>query len=568
MEDGVSEIDDPKFFLSKSGKTNAKDELDATIESLLNETTFDDNSSACRFPARKAWLSEQLDIKGFPQVNCTQYDKILKRLDPQSVTLVFPAAHINSPASMFGHTFLRINSSYNSKLLSYAINYAADAGEDPDNVNGVVFAIKGLIGGYYGRYSLLPYYEKLREYRDTEKRDIWEYDLDLNKKETLRMVQHIWELNGTHSFYYFFTENCSYNMLWMLEVARPSLHLRDEFPNVIIPLETVHVAKEAGILRGENFRPSKRAILLEYENLLENEYIHLPKQIVNLELTPQDILNDEKIPLQQKMYILEAATEFLEYSFSKSDITKEQYLTLFYTLSKDRATLGLGKKIEVKIPDNPAQSHRAIRVTTAYGVRDSKSIGFLGIRPAYHDLEDSNYGFLRGTQIEFLNFELSYNEDNDLRVEDGTILSIVSLAQRSEFVDAFSWRTKFAFDRDYMDDNTNFIATVGGGLSWGNEFGYMYVMADPLAYMEHELRVGLGTSIGFIVDKYSFMNTNIEATSRFYDNGEQQYLFEASQNFRVSQNIQLQIKYDYIERFILDKNEYEDTLKIKLNYYF
>ena len=28
---------------------------------------------------------------------------------------------------MFGHTFLRINSAYNSKLLSYALNYAADA---------------------------------------------------------------------------------------------------------------------------------------------------------------------------------------------------------------------------------------------------------------------------------------------------------------------------------------------------------------------------------------------------------------------------------------------------------
>ena len=52
MNDGFSEIDDANFFLSKDGKKNAKKELDATIIALLNETNFDDNSTACRFPAR------------------------------------------------------------------------------------------------------------------------------------------------------------------------------------------------------------------------------------------------------------------------------------------------------------------------------------------------------------------------------------------------------------------------------------------------------------------------------------------------------------------------------------
>jgi hypothetical protein len=64
-------------------------------------------------------------------------------MDPQSVTLVFSSAHINSPASMFGYTFLRIDSSYESKMLSYAVNYAA--GADPDKENGMVFAVKGLL---------------------------------------------------------------------------------------------------------------------------------------------------------------------------------------------------------------------------------------------------------------------------------------------------------------------------------------------------------------------------------------------------------------------------------------
>ena len=86
---------------------------------------------------------------------------------------------------MFGHTFLRVNSSYNSKLLSYAINYAANA--DKKTENGFLFAIKGLFGGYYGKYNMLPYYEKLKQYRDTEQRDIWEYNLNLTKNETIQI---------------------------------------------------------------------------------------------------------------------------------------------------------------------------------------------------------------------------------------------------------------------------------------------------------------------------------------------------------------------------------------------
>ncbi|TKI68606.1 DUF4105 domain-containing protein [Sulfurimonas crateris] len=565
MNDGVSEIDDERFFLSSDGKTSAQDELDATIDALLNETTFDDNATACRFPARKAWLKEQLSIEEFPEVKCEKYDSIVKRLKPKSVTLVFPSAHINSPASMFGHTFLRINSAYNSKLLSYAVNYAADA--NPDEENAVLFAIKGLFGGYFGRYSLLPYYDKLKEYRDSEQRDIWEYDLDFSEDETRRMIEHIWELNETHSYYYFFTENCSYNMLWFMEVARPTLHLREYFNYQVIPLETAHASKLEKIIEDKFFRPSKRTTLLKYEELIEKENIHLPLELVDSTISIDEVLRSGDIQKQQKMYILEASIELLEYKFSKSKIEKERYLELFHEFSKARASLGQGDKLDIKTPPNPIDSHRAIRASIGGGSRDGDSIGFLGIRPAYHDLEDSNYGFLRGTQIEFLNLELSYR-DSDLEVEDATILSIVSLAQRSHFFDNLSWRTKFGWDRNSLDSSANFMGTVGVGLSWGNKLGYTYIMADPLFYLDGDSKSAIGGSIGMVLDKYSSMSSNIEAIRRWYDNGEEQNILSISQSFRVSQNTQLKFKYDYKERGKREMNNKEDNLRVYLNFYF
>ena len=563
--DGVSEIDDSEFFFAPDGKINVEHELDATLDAFFNESIFDDNSSACKFPARKTWLKEKLNINNFPEVSCKEYNKILKRLNPKSATLVFPSAHINSPASMFGHTFIRINSAYKSRLLSYAINYAADA--DPNKTNGVIFAIKGLFGGYYGLYSLLPYYEKLKEYRDTEQRDIWEYNLNLNEEEVLKMVRHIWELNGTHSYYYFFTENCSYNMLWLLEVARPSIHLREYFSYDVIPLETVHAAKLENLITDVHYRPSKRTILLKYEKLIDEKYIHMPRELVDSKITLADIVENNDIQMQQKMYILESAIEFLEYSFSKNDMTKDQYLELFHNITKARASLGSGKTLDIKVPKDPAKGNRAVRISAGFGYRENNYLGFLGIRPAYHDLEDSGYGFLRGTQIEFSNIELSYTKNN-LKVEEATILSIVSIAQRSEFFDSFSWRTKFAWDNNFINDKTNFIATLGAGYSWGNELAYIYVMADPLIYSSDKQVAGIGSSLGLVIDKYSYMNTNIEFTRRWYDTGDKQWIVKFSQGFRLSQNFQLKLKYDYKERFLLNKEEKEETSKIVLNYYF
>ena len=565
MNDNESEIDDPNFFFSKDGKIDPKSELLATIDSFFSDANLDNNSSICRFPARYAWLKEKLNVIDFPTSNCSEYNKILHRVDPKSVTLVFPSAHINSPASMFGHTFLRINSSYNSKLLSYAVNYAANANTETEN--GVVFAIKGLFGGYYGRYSLLPYYEKLKEYRDSEQRDIWEYDLNLTPQETLKMFQHVWELNGTNSFYYFFTENCSYNMLWLLEVARPSLHLRDKFTYQVIPLETVHVAKEAGIIDTDNYRPSKRTKLLKYEKLIDKNYLDMPIALVQEKKNIQNVMANEKISAQQKMYIIEAAVEYLEYQRSKSKITNEKYLELFHKFTTQRAALGIGKSIYIKRPPNPIESHRAIRATLGMGSKEGDFISYLGIRPAYHDLEDSNYGFLRGTQIEFMDFLFSKTKKH-MKVEKATIVSIVSLTQRSEFFNNFSWRMKLGWDSNSLGVDSAFSTSVGVGYSWGNKLAFVYFMIDPLFYVNNNFDIGVGGSIGVSIDKYSFTNTNIEATQRIYDNGITQILIKASQGFRTSQNTQILLKYDYKDRYVNHGLTSEQTFGVMFKYYF
>lgn len=551
--------------MAEDGKHNSSSELNATIDALLNETDFDDNSTACKFPARKIWLQESLNITDLPKVNCFEYDKIVETLNPKSVTLVFPAAHVNSPASMFGHTFLRINSQYDSKLLSYAVNYAADA--DPDKENAALFAIKGLFGGYFGKYSLMPYYEKLKEYRDSEQRDIWEYDLDLSKEETMTMVRHIWELNETRSYYYFFTQNCSYNMLWFLEIARPTLHLRENFNFQVIPFETVQVVQAENVVTNKSYRPSKRTLLLKYEELILEKYIKLPILLSDSKIEANSIIKDETIDSQQKKYILEASIELLEYKRSKNRIDEKNYIEQFHKLSKARATLKHGDIISVIPPENPIDGHRAIRATVGVGSRENREITYLGIRPAYHDLTDSSVGFFRGTQIEFLDFELSRTK-NKTELEKLTLLSIASLAQQSQFFSNLSWRTKFGWNKDLADYKTNFSGTVGAGASYGGKSAFIYMMVDPLFYYDNGFKSAVGGSIGLIFDRYNFSNTKIEATKRFYDNGFEQNILNITQGFRYSKNTQVQFEYEFKDRLLDSKKRSNDNFRVNFNYYF
>ena len=96
----------------------------------------------------------------------------------------------------------------------------------------------------------------MKRYGDVENRDIWEYRLALTGEEVLRMLMHVWELKAAYFDYYFLDENCSYHLLSLLEAARPSLHLLDQFGLWAVPADTVRsVAEVKDLISSVTFRP-------------------------------------------------------------------------------------------------------------------------------------------------------------------------------------------------------------------------------------------------------------------------------------------------------------------------
>jgi len=220
-------VDAHNFFNSPSGKTDPRAELEATLASFFSIANAEEREHPqCVFVARYAWLKQALSFDGkkLPEQRCLRFERWYSRLNPRQLSLVFASAYLNNPASMFGHTLLRIDAEgqdEGTRLLAYAANYAANANQE----RGLSFAINGVFGGYPGRFSVAPYYRKVKEYGDIDNRDLWEYQLNFSREEVERVLKHLWELWLVYFDYFFFDENCSYHLLSLLEVARPGLRL-------------------------------------------------------------------------------------------------------------------------------------------------------------------------------------------------------------------------------------------------------------------------------------------------------------------------------------------------------
>jgi hypothetical protein len=523
-------IDDPRFFLTPNGKTDPAAELTATISGFFAPASAGDEHPRCRFPARFEWLQQELKITAdhLPKPVCGKLDESLKAVDPRSAVLVFPAAHNNGPASMFGHTLLRIGSSYQNELLSYAVNYAAHS----NDTNGILFAFKGLFGFYPGQFSILPYYDKVKEYNDLEHRDVWEYGLKLTPDEVRRMVLHIWELQGISSEYYFFDENCSFMLLSLLEVARPELHLSEEYWNRwgfwVIPADTIGTVRRAGLIDKVRYRPSQ-ATRITYQASRLSAAAQENAFAITMQQLPAKAEAVAAVPLEERRQVLDLAGEFLQYRYSRQEILLKDFQKQFLPILTARSGLGTGDKDadEVPVPPQPEEGHLPGKIIAGAGVRQDRPYLELSWQPAYHDLLDPDAGYTKGAQIDFLSLTgRYYPEQQSFKLQSFHPVDIISLAPRDLFFKPYSWKVNGGLDRKSFADGTDRLflrLNTGGGMAWNIPLlddGIGYVMAEADINLsdrfEKKAALGGGGTVGALVNLSQNWKAHLSATGLFY----------------------------------------------------
>lgn len=466
-----SEIEPGEFFLAPNGNRDPLAELQADIEAFTSAVPPSVGRKRvhpqCAFPARYRFLKNELHWT-LPDVVCPDVEAYLKKLHGDQVSLIFSSAYPNSPPSMFGHTFFRIHSRNRADLLDYGINYSAYVSEDE---NSIAFAVLGLMGGYYGQFGIVPYYMKVNEYNHAESRDLWEYDLNLTPDEIRVLLLHLWELEENAAFrYYFFDENCSYRLLTVLEVAKPEWDLSN-FAVDVIPAETVkRLVNTPGAVLTVHHRPSLQSRMKEQFDRLSAEERELAFGIAK---------GNADIRAVKDPQVLEAAITYLQYRRLKNKLHLDEADQKRFTAALvQRASLGLAAGQEVSAPvtesddltNRPDFGHAPYLIRLGGGAfsQDGTNAAYSEIhfKTAYHDLLNSDVGYLPYSEVDFPNLTLRYSEDlHSLWIENLTVFSATSLPPMSELEKPFSWKVDLAYvtPKDLNCVNCHAAEFEGGG---------------------------------------------------------------------------------------------------------
>jgi hypothetical protein len=570
----VSRIDDPAFFLAPDGKTNPRAELHATLAGLFEPVAEggERRHPVCRFPARLAWLREQLPLDAAPRppAPCEEFEQVLTFLDPTAATLIFPAAYMNSPASMFGHTLLVFESRNQNRLLARAVNYAAVTQE----TFGPLFTFKGITGMYRGYYSIEPYYDLVERYNDISHRDMWEYELDLTPAEVRRMVSHTWELQEIYSRYYFFTENCSYNLLHLLDAARPALGLRNVFGGWVIPVDTVKAVRERGLVRAVRYRPSKASIIRHLAGGIDEDGQALALAMANGTREPPaaaEETQDKAIPAR----ILELAAEYTQYLYTTEALPPQAYRERLLPLLKARSRLGIVPMDPPPEPSRPDRGHNPWRVGLGGGIQRGDGFLSLATRPAYHALTDCETGYDPGAQIQFADIEARYFPERDeALLQHVDAVHVLSLTPRDAFFAPSSWRMA-AGARQVASgiDGDRLAAYVhtGGGAAWHTgQAGLLALLLDAEAQaggvLDHAYALGAGPSLLWVSSGSTHWKSSLQARALWFGlpNDRWDLEMDANVQYFFSPNTGLQLSLRYANHDGTDAGE----AQLRWNQYF
>ena len=583
----TSEADAPSFFNAPNGTTNPQAELEATLARFFSTEILEPGkqTAQCTFVARYHWLKKQLgfDANRLPQLPCPRFDRWISVLDPGSVSLVFATYYLNNPASMFGHTLLVFNKrgrAESSRMLNYAVNFGAAV---PDEEPGVLFALKGLMGGYIGGFSLLPYYLKLREYSDIESRDLWEYEILLEPEQLTRMVRHAWEMGATYFDYYFLDENCSYHLLSLLEVAEPRFRLRDRFLFWTIPIDTVRaVLEQPDVNYKVRFRPSRgRRLEAKLSHLSEAEQ-ELVRGLIENPDHADDPAFQRLMPARQAL-LMDAAVDFFQYKIAGAKRNADPKLKAALRnllLRRSRVGARALDGLEVPRPPRPDLGHRSARIGLSAGAANSPGAESHGepfqeiaLQPSFHQFMSSDSGFAPNSQINGLMLRLRHEDaSRRTRLEEFAFVDVISLAPMTHLEKLPSWKVKAGWLRSRdgaCADCVPFSVNGGIGLAlqsniFSREVYYAIAELDLVAEDELEkgYRAGLGALLGLVVDFTAGWRMDLQGKSTHYSEGQQGTVEESSvrQRFRLSTNLELNLDFSW-------RNDYREG-KLTLGYYY
>jgi len=479
---GRSAITDRSFFLSNRGMHDADAELNALLGALLIGPPQRRDSCCARFPARVMWVTERLDL---PPVSCNVAPTPDILGDPRSfdrVALVFAAGYMNSAPSMAGHVFLAFSGKNHTGAGRMCVQFAGGQAADTLTCGDVCAALWGVLEGYYSASS---YSDQTRNYRHLEHRDLWEYDLDLERREVVRLAAHAIELRGIRVPFSFFGNNCAKRLVRLLEVARPMAGIGRHLPWIVTPIDVVKAVDRAGLVRAIR---CSRATRNEYDRRFRA--LRATDRSLVLQLSGDgsslDLETVRGLPVERAIPVLEAAILRLRLLFLHGRVPVVEYRARLDRITSLAADPGSLFEPETGIPSGaPHTAHSPVRVAVGVRSHDGAAEGVVRLRGGMHGLLENPAGYSPWSEVVVLDASARFGicgDPAEVDLDSLTVVRFQSLVPANGYRVEPSWRTAIGLKRNPLDaDNGRPAWYAHFGLGIAAEYGRNslgYVMAD------------------------------------------------------------------------------------------
>ncbi|TGL87578.1 DUF4105 domain-containing protein [Leptospira congkakensis] len=533
-----SEVDNKRYFLSPDGKYNPEKELIATLHSFFTEEAIQEEllHPQCYFPERYHWLKEKLkfDQSRLPEVSCERFKVWKDSLNPDSLSVVFSSYYMQAPASMFGHTLIKLNNKINenAELLDYGVNYAAN----PVDMDPFSYAYRGLTGGYPGSFAIFPYYLKVNEYNDMESRDLWEYKLKLKPEERDRFMRHLWEMGRADFDYFFINENCSYHLMEILEVAMPELNISNKPGWIVAPGDTIKLyLAEDGLVISKKYRPSLYSKIKYKIYDMTDEERTTYFEMIRFE---KAFLPEPKDNFRMSL-VTDAVLDTYRYRYtSKQEIPKqhkEYYdkLLVFRSKQTDEYT----SKEEVPLSTPPEASHPLSRVATSFGASSLGNFAEFQYRIAYHDLLNVSKGHAPNSELAFFDTTVRTYENKKPELTSMSAVKVTSINPYNSISKDITYMLDTGIQTAvYRNNDETLRKQVGNfdfrfGYSFSNEFG-----KTPMSLGVLSVLAGVKAQNGRMFENNVRYGVNVSLLYQKEWGNWKVFTGATAQNYQLSQN--------------------------------
>ena len=532
FENGASTINNKAFFLSKSGKRDAKNELIATLQAFESN-----NDTICRYPARYKWLNSKLFLH-IKQPKCKALHKFLEP-HYKSISVIFTSERYNSAASVFGHTFLKLN----TDTIPYAINYSASV---PDKENQFMYAFKGISGKYKSRYTLLTYSMKDYEYRSKEFRDLVEFKLNLNADEIENIMLHLYEIKDTNQNYYFMSRNCSSELIKLLDLAKENLGLTQRLQTPAIPIDIIYILQKYNLVDRITIKKSKLKQFYLYIGKLSKKEKFFLLQIIKNKISVDTFDKTSNLSIKRKSLVIISAIKYMEIISAEGKFTTK-YTSKLLQLLKLKYRYKIKDKLDSTqvLKKNPiSNKFHKLSIGTKYSVKNFKQINF-GYRYLYRNRFDLVDAIRKNGTVELfdLNLKLLHNK---ILLDKLTLVNLEAMPVSNAFFQETTNKIKLGLKRLFFTD------TLYSYLDYG--LGYKYQLDRDLEYsifattgIYYENRDVYLASVENSLEYYYkniFIN-EIKYELNFYSNGIKSYNFYINNYIKISKSTTLNLFFEH-----------------------